>query len=101
MPKDSSAVRYINVLIREYLEDTIETTPRVIEEDVEAPNVDDGILRQAVNNNNRLVLDPIDWAAIRVQRNDVAIQDDGQIQAQRPRRNPRLDAFDEFMAGIR
>lgn len=29
MPKDSSAVRYINVLIREYLEDTIEVVPKV------------------------------------------------------------------------
>lgn len=32
MPKTSSAVRYINVLIREYLEDTVETIPQVLEE---------------------------------------------------------------------
>ena len=29
MPKSSSAVRYINVLIREYLEDTVETVPAI------------------------------------------------------------------------
>ena len=63
MPKDSSAVRYINVLIREYLEDTVETISRVIEEEIEAPNVDDGILRQA-RNNNRLEIDPIDWGNV-------------------------------------
>ena len=32
MPKDSSAVKYINVLIREYLEDTVEKTPKSAEE---------------------------------------------------------------------
>lgn len=48
MPKDSSAVKYINVLIREYLEDTVET-PQKATGIVEAPNVDDGILRQAIN----------------------------------------------------
>ena len=45
MPKDSSAVKYINVLIREYLEDTVETTPNFIEDEVEVPNIDDEPLR--------------------------------------------------------
>lgn len=64
MPKDSSAVRYINVLIREYLEDTIETTPIVIEDEIEAINIDDAILRQA-RNENRIVMDPINWEMMR------------------------------------
>lgn len=48
MSKDSTAVRYINVLIREYLEDTIASTKEV-ENIIEAPNVDDGILKQVIN----------------------------------------------------
>ena len=48
MPKDSSAVKYINVLIREYLEDTVETTQKVANV-IEAPNVDNDVLRQIVN----------------------------------------------------
>ena len=48
MPKDSSAVKYINVLIREYLEDTVETPQKVVNL-IEAPNVDDGVLRQIAN----------------------------------------------------
>lgn len=59
MPKDSTAVRYINVLIREYLEDTVEIIPE-IENEVEAPNVDDGILRQ-VANAGRIQMNPVDW----------------------------------------
>jgi len=48
MPKNSSAVRYINVLIREYLEDTVETVPEELE-DEDIPNMDDGILRMVEN----------------------------------------------------
>lgn len=59
MPKDSSAVKYINVLIREYLEDTIETTPRETEEDFDVPNVDDGILRRVID--NEFIIDPLDF----------------------------------------
>ena len=70
MPKDSSAVKYINVLIREYLEDTVETTPNVIEEDIEAPNVDDGILRQVINGEAR----QINWDAFRGQLNAGEVQ---------------------------
>ena len=47
MPKDSSAVKYINVLIREYLEDTIET-PQKVANLIENPNGGDGVLRQAI-----------------------------------------------------
>ena len=70
MPKDSSAVKYINVLIREYLEDTVETTPNIIEEDIEAPNVDDGILRQVINGEAR----QINWDAFRGQLNAGEVQ---------------------------
>ena len=45
MPKDSSAVKYINVLIREYLEDTVETTYKDLDL-AEVPNVGNGILQQ-------------------------------------------------------
>ena len=44
MPKDSSAVKYINVLIREYLEDTVERTPKPVEE-VQAVIGNDGFIR--------------------------------------------------------
>lgn len=54
MSKKSSAVKYINVLIREYLEDTVET-PQKVANIIEAPNVDDGILRQPIN------VEPIYW----------------------------------------
>ena len=59
MPKDSSAVKYINVLIREYLEDTIETALRKTEDDFEALNVDDGILRRVID--NEFIIDPLDF----------------------------------------
>ena len=48
MPKDSSAVKYINVLIREYLEDTVET-PQKVANLIENPNEGDGVLRQIIN----------------------------------------------------
>lgn len=54
MPKDSSAVRYINVLIREYLEDTVEVVPKVRKARAEGiANAIDG-------------LNAIDWNMIRV-----------------------------------
>ena len=95
MPKDSSAVRYINVLIREYLEDTVETTPRVIEENIEAPNVDDGILGQ-VRNNNRVVIDPIDWEAMRAHFAAVNQPQEAQIQVVRGRVNAVINEADDF-----
>lgn len=49
MPKDSSAVKYINVLIREYLEDTVET-PQKVANLIENPNGGDVGLRQAIAN---------------------------------------------------
>lgn len=79
MPKDSNAVRYINVLIREYLEDTIETTPMVIEEDVEAPNADAGIAGQI--RDVRAELNNIDWGNLNIMANEIA------AQARRPVRN--------------
>ena len=79
MPKDSSAVRYINVLIREYLEDTIETTPRIIEGDIEAPNVDDGIVGQI--RNVHAELNNIHWGNLNIMANEVV------AHAQRPARN--------------
>lgn len=54
MPKDSSAVKYINVLIREYLEDTVET-PQKVANVIENPNGGDVVLRQAIN------VAPIHW----------------------------------------
>ena len=62
MPKDSSAVKYINVLIREYLEDTVETVPNVIEEEIEAPNVDDGLPGWFIIEDNQNRIRPVQRA---------------------------------------
>lgn len=80
MPKDSSAVRYINVLIREYLEDMIETTPRVIEDKIEDLDLRDGILEQAENVGRKR----INWDAVRAQldiADNQAVPDDRLINA--------------------
>lgn len=51
MPKNSIAVKYINVLIREYLEDTVETTSKVIENEIEDVNaINQDVLRFKLNN---------------------------------------------------
>ena len=68
MPKDSSAVKYINVLIREYLEDTIET-PQKATGIVEAPNVDNEVLRQIIN--EAVNRPAIDWHNIKYVVNDL------------------------------
>lgn len=83
MPKDSSAVKYINVLIREYLEDTVEKTPRLVNEiqEIDANVLEnDGILRL-----NRIP-NGIQWQAVA-------------DMAERPRaqRNMRAGGFDDWL----
>lgn len=92
MEKTSSAVKYVNVLIREYLENTIETVPE-IENEIEVPNVDDGILRQA-ENNNVVRVNPIDWDAMRNQFADIDQLQIRPNQNRRARVNEALNDMD-------
>jgi len=58
MPKNSSIVKYINVLIREYLEDTVETPYKDLDL-ADGLNIDNGVLREFVN--QAVAAPPINW----------------------------------------
>lgn len=63
MPKNSSAVKYINVLIREYLEDTVEIVPEVVKPRFHGINIHrgNGILEQ-LEQNQEILINPLDIA---------------------------------------
>jgi hypothetical protein len=99
MPKDSVAVKYINVLIKEYLEDTVEIVPDIIEEELEVLNINDEILRQRINGN--IIDNRINWDNRGVQLNNIEEPNEKQAQAENPEIDQQMNDFDRFLLGIR
>ena len=94
MPKDSSAVKYINVLIREYLEDTVEKVPEEIQ-GIQGINIHagNGILDQ-------VHVADIDLDAARVRLNE-AMRHAGRIVVNQGPVGVRVDQLDDFFADMR